>query len=120
MPEGFKLTIFVNICIVCCFGIVCDIVHCVCCPGKKHYSLLGCPLFGFDIGNENREYELSFDDFFFSQTFIGRSTPKSKVTGGLPASYKECRCSVKLFLILSLIILFMEKFIFHSMAKGRR
>ena len=43
------LTIFVNSCIVCCFGIVGDIVLCVCCPGTKNYSLLGCPLSGFNI-----------------------------------------------------------------------
>ena len=49
MSKGFIFTIFVNFCIVFCFGIVGDIVLCVCCPGTKNYSLLGCPLSGFDI-----------------------------------------------------------------------
>ena len=49
MSKGFIPTIFVNSCIVSCFGIVGDVVLCVCCPGTKNYFLLGCPLFGFDI-----------------------------------------------------------------------
>ena len=49
MSKGFILTMFVNSWIVCCFGIVGEIVLCVCCPGTKGFSLLGCPLSDYDI-----------------------------------------------------------------------
>ena len=73
----------------------------------------------------DRECEVSFDDSFGSQIFFGRSSPKSKAVGGLPASHKECRSFCKLFLILSLVILSMEKFTFSNiitdpMAKDKR
>ena len=47
------------------------------------------------------------------------------MVGGLPASHKECSSFCKLFLILFLLILFVEKFtcpsrIIDSMAKDRR
>ena len=98
MSKGFILTTFVNSCIVCCFGIFGHIMLCVDCPGTKNYSLLGCPLSGFDIlcivlvG-----CEVSFDDSFASRIISGRSFPKNKVMGGLPASHKECRSFCKLF-----------------------
>ena len=120
---------FVNSCVICCFGIVGNIVLFVCFPGAKHYSLFGCLLSGFDIqcivAVEIGGVRLSFDDSFASRIFFWRSSPKSKVVGGLPASHKECRSFWKLFLIVSLLILFMEKFtcpssIIDSMAKDRR
>ena len=49
MSKGFILIIFVNSCIACCFGIVGNIVLCVCCSGTKNYFLLDCALSGFDV-----------------------------------------------------------------------
>ena len=129
MPKGFILTIFVNSCIVCCFGIVSDIVLCVCCFGTKKYYLLGCPLSGLDIlctvvvEIVNLRYVLMI--LLLRKLSFGGLSPESKVVGGLPASNKECRSFCKLFLILSLLILFIEKFacpssIIDSMAKDRR
>ena len=69
--------------------------------------------------------EVIFDDSFVSQIFFGRSSPKSKVVRELPASHKECRSFCKVFFILFLLILFIEKFtcpssIIDSMDEDRR
>lgn len=90
--------------------IVDNIKFCACYPGTKNYSL---------VGQRFRHVPLA------SWIFFGRFSPKSKVVRGLPASQKECKSFYKLFLILSLFILLMEKFtcpsiIVYFLAKDRR
>ena len=124
MSKGFILTIFVSSCIVCCFGIVGNIVLCVCFPGKKIILCLAVPLPGFDImcivGDLRKVLMIPLLHGFF----LGGHVLKSKWWEDY-LLHKECRSFYKLFLILSLLILFIEKFrcpisIIVSMAKDRR